>query len=124
MGFFEEEHVTPDFFSECRGSSQIWVHCRGPLGLEHVREEHWGYVKADAAREVGGSQARCRLILQQAFTVPGFGDSSKQADVILALVGFVPQRLGEHGQQLGPCLGALITTERFEQRSDRTSLSQ
>lgn len=84
----------------------------------------WGYVKADAAREVGGGQTRHQLILQQAFTVLGLEDPSEQAEVILALVGSILQHLGEHGQELGPCPRALITAERFEQRSDRTSLVQ
>ena len=83
----------------------------------------WGYMKAGAAREVGGSQTGHQFTPQQARTMPGFGDPSEQAAMTMALVGFL-QPFGEHGQELGPCLRALITTERFEQRSDRTTLLQ
>lgn len=55
--------------------------------------------------------------LSKLCTMPGFGDPSEQAAMTMALAG-CPQRFGEHGQELGPCLRALITTERFEQRSD------
>lgn len=68
-------------------------------------------MKANAAGEAGRSQTRHQFSLPASFH--GSGDPGAQADVILALVGFILQGLAEHTQELGPYLRALVTTERF-----------
>ena len=116
MSFFEEERVTPEFSL----SPVPW----GPLGVERVREARLGVYEGRCSQRGWWKPDRASVHPpQQACTMPGFGDPSGQAATTMALVGF-PQRFGEHGQELGPRLRALITTERFEQRSDRTSLAQ
>lgn len=59
------------------------------------------------------ARPRHQFILQQAFTAPGSGDPGEQTDMILAPAGFTLQGLGEHSQERGPYLKALVTTERF-----------
>lgn len=69
-----------------------------------------GTQEAAAAREASRSQVRHYVILQQALAVSG---SREQTDTIPGLVGFTLQGLGEHNQELGPYLRALITAGRF-----------